>query len=53
MNEDNMPGDHVEANQWQAMLRDWRLLLIWEIVAGLVLNATYKDAAAITMEVPR
>jgi asparagine N-glycosylation enzyme membrane subunit Stt3 len=36
MNEDNMPADHVEANQWQGMLRDWRALLVWEIVVTVL-----------------
>jgi hypothetical protein len=36
MNEDNMPADHVEANQWQAMMRDWRGLLAWEIVVAVL-----------------
>jgi hypothetical protein len=36
MNEDNMPADQVEAKQWQAMLRDWRALLAWEIVVTVL-----------------
>ena len=36
MNEDNMPADQVEANQWQGMLRDWRALLAWEIVVTVL-----------------
>ena len=59
MNQDNMPADHVEANQWQAMLRDWRALLAWEIVVtvltvvmarhhlGLALAAAVIDLAAV------
>ena len=31
-----MPADQVEANQWQAMLRDWRALLVWEIVVTVL-----------------
>jgi hypothetical protein len=60
MNENNMPADHVEASQWQAMLRDWRALLAWEIVVtvltvvmarqhlGLALAAAIIDLAALT-----
>ena len=36
MNGDNMPADQVEANQWQGMLRDWRALLVWEIVVTVL-----------------
>jgi hypothetical protein len=36
MNEDNMPADQVEANEWQGMLRDWRALLAWEIVVTVL-----------------
>jgi hypothetical protein len=36
MNEDNMPADEVEANQWQEMLRDWRALPAWEIVVTVL-----------------
>jgi hypothetical protein len=36
MTEDNMPADQVEANQWQAMLRDWRASLAWEIVVTVL-----------------
>jgi NADP-dependent 3-hydroxy acid dehydrogenase YdfG len=33
MNQDTMPAHHLEANQRQAMMRDWRASLAWEIVA--------------------
>jgi hypothetical protein len=36
MNQDNMPADQVEANQWQGMLRDWPALLVWEIVVTVL-----------------
>jgi hypothetical protein len=36
LNEDNMPADQVEANQWQEMLQDWRALLAWEIVVTVL-----------------
>ncbi len=59
MNGDNMPADQVEANQWQAMLRDWRALLVWEIVVtvltlvmvrqhlGLAVSVAVIDLAAV------
>jgi hypothetical protein len=60
MNEDNMPADQVEANQWQGMLRDWRALLVWEIVVtvltlvmarphlGLAVSVAVIDLAAVS-----
>jgi hypothetical protein len=36
MNQDNMPANQVEANEWQAMMRDWRTLLAWEIVVTVL-----------------
>src|SRR5665811_379514 len=59
MNGDNMPADQVEANQWQGMLRDWRTLLVWEIVVtvltlvmvrqhlGLAVSVAVIDLAAV------
>jgi hypothetical protein len=59
MNGDNMPADQVEANQWQGMLRDWRALLVWEIVVtvltvvmvrqhlGLAVSVAVIDLAAV------
>jgi hypothetical protein len=59
MNQDNMPADQDEAKQWQAILRDWRTLLAWEIVVtvltvvmarhhlGLALTAAIIDLAAV------
>lgn len=38
MNQDNLPADHVEAHQRQAMLRDWRALLSREIVVTAVID---------------
>jgi hypothetical protein len=36
MNRDNTPADQVEANQWEEMVRGWRLLLAWEIVVTVL-----------------
>ena len=59
MNGDNMPADQVEANEWQGMLRDWRALLVWEIVVtvltlvmvrqhlGLAVSVAVIDLAAV------
>jgi ABC-type histidine transport system ATPase subunit len=59
MNRANMPADQVQANQWQGMLRDWRALLVWEIVVtvltlvmirqhlGLAVSVAVIDLAAV------
>jgi len=59
MNGDTMPADQVEANEWQGMLRDWRALLVWEIVVtvltlvmvrqhlGLAVSVAVIDLAAV------
>ena len=59
MNGANMPADQVEANQLQGMLRDWRALLVWEIVVtvltlvmvrqhlGLAVSVAVIDLAAV------
>jgi len=59
MNGANMPADQVEANRWQEMLRDWRALLVWEIVVtvltvvmvrqhrGLAVSVVVMDLAAV------
>jgi hypothetical protein len=67
MNQNNMPADEVEANQWQAMMRDWRTLPAWEIVVtvlsvvmarqhlGLAVTVAVIDLAAVaqTLQVAR
>ena len=67
MNKDNMPADPIEGNQWEAMLRDWRALLIWEVVVtiltvvmvrqhlGLAVSVAVIDLAAVlqTLQVTR
>ena len=51
MNQDNMPADHVEANQWQAMLRDWRALLVWEIVVTVLTVVMVRQHLALAVSV--
>jgi hypothetical protein len=51
MNEDNMPADHVEANQWQAILRDWRTLLAWEIVVTVLTVVMVRQHLALAIAV--
>jgi len=51
MTEDNMPADHVEANQWQAMLRDWRALLAWEIVVTVLTVVMVRQHLALAVSV--
>ena len=43
MNRDNTPADQVEANQWEAMVRGWRLLLAWEIVVTVLTLVTVRQ----------
>jgi hypothetical protein len=59
MNEDNMPVDHIEGNDWREILRDWRALLVWEIVVtvltlwmvrqhlGLAVSVAFIDLSAV------
>jgi hypothetical protein len=43
MNEDNMPTDQVETNQWQEMLQDRRALPAWEIVVTVLTLMTVRQ----------
>ena len=36
MNRDHTLTDQVDATQWEAMVRGWRLLLAWEIVVTVL-----------------
>ena len=51
MNQDNMPADQVETNQWQAMLPDWRTLLAWEIVATVLTVVMVRQHLALAVSV--
>jgi hypothetical protein len=49
MNQDNIPADHVEANEWQAILRDCRTLLAWELVVTVLTMATVRQHLALAV----
>jgi hypothetical protein len=63
MNGDDMPADHVEVSEWQEMLRDWRVLVAWEIVVtvltlvmvrqnlGLAVSVAVIDLAAVVQTI--
>ena len=51
MNQDNMPADQVETNQWQATLPDWRTLLVWEIVATVLTVVMVRQHLALAVSV--
>ena len=51
MNEDNLPADHVDATQSEAMVRSWRGLLAWEIVVAVLTVVMARQHLGLAMAV--
>jgi hypothetical protein len=51
MNQDNMPANHLDASQWEAMVRGWRALLAWEIVVAVLTVVTARQHLGLAIAV--